>query len=210
MSGPWRNGEFLNTNKISFGSDARLYYVSNETEQSFTYLTRSYDAFPALRMSESGDLEDSTLSSGIFCALSSSPVHAESKIEMLKCREDYIFYMGKNFHFQTISYIYIDEFEYHNLTLYDCKDYAGTIVLTQPKTGQAARLMASWPGKKKKKWLWLIIGVGSLAPVLLCYFIYKKLHLRGMSFTSLLIFSNKYKQSTKFKLTLMLAIATEL
>ncbi|MFS7911294.1 putative PAN/Apple domain-containing protein [Helianthus anomalus] len=124
MSGPWCNGEFMNPNKISFGSDVHLYYVSNETEQSFTYLTKSYDSFPALRMSESGDLEDSTLHTGLFCALTSSPVRAQTKLEMFKCRDDYTFYMGLDFHFPTKNYIFVDEYEYHeshNMTLYDCK-----------------------------------------------------------------------------------------
>ncbi|KAI3762927.1 hypothetical protein L1987_53369 [Smallanthus sonchifolius] len=222
MSGPWRNGEFLNTNKMSFGSDVRLYYVSNETEQSFTYLTKSYDAFPDLLMSESGDLEGSTLSSGIFCALSSSPVHAETKFEMLKCREDYIFYMGKDFHFQTISYIYREEFEYHNLTLYDCKrlcwnncSCASYSYATKNRTGcktYGKMLYTINPvetdlqieyytfhdrGKKKKKWFWLIIGVGSLATVLSCYFIYKKLHLRGKAKKIQKLLSHRLKRLYK-------------
>ncbi|GKG17201.1 G-type lectin S-receptor-like serine/threonine-protein kinase, partial [Tanacetum coccineum] len=37
-SGPWRNGKFKNK-YLNSGPDVRLYYVSNETEESFTYIT---------------------------------------------------------------------------------------------------------------------------------------------------------------------------
>ncbi|KAJ0614540.1 putative non-specific serine/threonine protein kinase [Helianthus annuus] len=93
MSGPWANGELINPNKISYGSNFRVYYVSNKTEQYFTYLTKSYDSFPALRMSESGELEDTTLHTCLFSGFTRSP-GAQTKLEMFKCRDDYTFYMG--------------------------------------------------------------------------------------------------------------------
>ncbi|CAI9267019.1 unnamed protein product [Lactuca saligna] len=34
---------------------------------------------------------------------------------------------------------------------------------------------------KKKKWIWFIIGIGSLASLLSCYLVCKKLHIRGVS-----------------------------
>ncbi|KAI7755980.1 hypothetical protein M8C21_021599, partial [Ambrosia artemisiifolia] len=132
MSVAWFNGEFVNANKITFGLDVRLYYVSNETEQSFTILTKSYDSFPALRMSESGDLEDSTLTTGIFCALTSCKTYGNMLYNPAEADQDKEYYTFRD------------------------------------------RVK-----KKKKNWFWLIVGAGSLALFLSCYFLYKKLHLNG-------------------------------
>ncbi|KAD4585354.1 hypothetical protein E3N88_22955 [Mikania micrantha] len=67
ISGPWKNGQFINTHLQSSGPDVRLYYVSNETEQSFTYLTRTYDSYPALTIHQDGHLIGSILNLNIYC-----------------------------------------------------------------------------------------------------------------------------------------------
>ncbi|KAJ0939147.1 putative protein kinase RLK-Pelle-DLSV family [Helianthus annuus] len=157
MSGPWANGELINPNKISYGSNFRVYYVSNKTEQYFTYLTKSYDSFPALRMSESGELEDTTLHTCLFSGFTRSP-GAQTKLEMFKCRDDYTFYMGTG-----------------------CKTYGK--MLYNPAEAYQDKEYYTFRDrvkkKKKKNWFGLIIGAGFLALVLSCYFLYKKLHLKG-------------------------------
>ncbi|XP_076941073.1 G-type lectin S-receptor-like serine/threonine-protein kinase At1g67520 [Bidens hawaiensis] len=87
MSGPWLNGEFQNTDIQYSGPDVRLYYVSNETEQSFTYLTRTYDSYPALRMYQDGQLRGSLLKLNLQCiSIGKPPGCAEDLLENLKCR----------------------------------------------------------------------------------------------------------------------------
>ncbi|KAM0011507.1 putative non-specific serine/threonine protein kinase [Helianthus debilis subsp. tardiflorus] len=67
MSGPWQDGQFKNTDLQSSGPDVHFYYVSNETEQSFTYLTRTYDSYPALRMHQDGQLKGAPLNLNLIC-----------------------------------------------------------------------------------------------------------------------------------------------
>nr|XP_043637912.1 G-type lectin S-receptor-like serine/threonine-protein kinase CES101 [Erigeron canadensis] len=210
MSGPWQNGRFRNTileSSVSV-SDVHLYYVSNENEQSFTFLTKTYDVFPALRITESGGFAGSSSrpESGILCNCNFGPGFVKSRLENLKCRENANFYSGEDYHYPHSSgFIYTDEYEYderHNLTLYDCKRLCWTnctciaySYATKNREGcKIYRQMIYNPvevdkvaqyyifqgrEKKKKKWIWLIIGVGSLAPLLSCYLFYKKFHLRG-------------------------------
>ncbi|CAH1419527.1 unnamed protein product [Lactuca virosa] len=67
-SGSWLiNAGFENTDLQNSGPDVRLYYISNETEQSFTYLTRTYDSTPALMMGLNGQLMGSTLQLDVQC-----------------------------------------------------------------------------------------------------------------------------------------------
>ncbi|PWA60194.1 lectin protein kinase family protein [Artemisia annua] len=84
----------------------RLHYVSNETEQSFTYLTKTYDSFPALRMLVDGRLMGTTLNLDVQCHLINDPHGcAEDEFEKLNCRKDY--YLTSNKYYNSI---YVDEY----------------------------------------------------------------------------------------------------
>ncbi|GKC58416.1 G-type lectin S-receptor-like serine/threonine-protein kinase CES101 isoform X1 [Tanacetum coccineum] len=116
-SGPWWNGEFENTHLQSSGPNVRLYYMSNETEQSFTYLTKSFELFPSLRMRQDGFLQGSVITLNVQCRSTNDPGCAEGDFEKLECRKDYYF-ASRN------DYVYGDEYVYdesYNLSLYDCK-----------------------------------------------------------------------------------------
>ncbi|KAK9053890.1 hypothetical protein SSX86_024965 [Deinandra increscens subsp. villosa] len=123
MSGPWQNGEFRNTDLQSSGPDVRFYYVSNETEQSFTYLTRTYDSFPALRVQQDGQLRSSSLKLNLHCRyINDPPGCTEDEFEKLECRKDYRF--GSPSEYDYGYYSFVDEYVYdesYNLNLYDCK-----------------------------------------------------------------------------------------
>nr|GEU32533.1 G-type lectin S-receptor-like serine/threonine-protein kinase CES101 [Tanacetum cinerariifolium] len=118
-SGPWQNGRFKNK-KMNSGPDVRLYYVSNETEESFTYITKTYDSFPALTMLQNGHLESRTLNFQVYCpSIDNPPGCAEDELEKLKCRERSYFEEDR-YHW----YVYVDEYVYnesYNLNSYDCK-----------------------------------------------------------------------------------------
>ncbi|KAJ9560285.1 hypothetical protein OSB04_005445 [Centaurea solstitialis] len=119
MSGPWQNGQFENTNLQSSGPDFNLYYTSNESEKSFSYLTKTYHSFPALRLYPDGQLKGSTLKLDIRCSSINSHGHgcaAEYKLPNLKCRKDH--YFARRY-----GYIYTYEYVYdesYNFTLHDC------------------------------------------------------------------------------------------
>ncbi|KAL8199678.1 hypothetical protein R6Q57_013246 [Mikania cordata] len=121
ISGPWKNGRFENTNLLASGPDVRLHYVSNEIEQSFTYLTRTYDSYPALRMDQAGELEASSLNLNIFCLNNNDlPGCAEDIFKKSKCRKG-------NFTDSPITgsrercYSYLDEYTYDDsYNLFDC------------------------------------------------------------------------------------------
>ncbi|PWA64130.1 lectin protein kinase family protein [Artemisia annua] len=206
LSGTWQNGQFKNTDLESSGSDVRLHYVSNETEQSFTYLTKTYDSFPALRMLVDGRLMGTTLNLDVQCHLINDPPGcAEDEFEKLNCRKDY--YLTSN----DYHYTYVDEYVYdesYNLTLYDCKricwsncscmactyatkDKAGCKTYAQKtynySAPQESCYIIKYRGepepeikieKKSKAWIGVIVIV-PLVLLLLCYLAYKKLDVRG-------------------------------
>ncbi|KAI3773795.1 hypothetical protein L1987_48328 [Smallanthus sonchifolius] len=120
-SGPWQNGEFKNTDLQSSGPDVRLYYVSNETEQSFTYLTRTYDSYPALRMHQDGQLKGSPLNLNLQClSIDDPPGCAEDLHEKIECRKDYNF--GSPQVQKYYGYDFGDEHVYNeSFNLYDCQ-----------------------------------------------------------------------------------------
>ncbi|KAL8233758.1 hypothetical protein R6Q59_019858 [Mikania micrantha] len=121
ISGPWKNNRFENTNLLVSGPDVRIHYVSNETEQSFTYLTRTYHSYPALRMHQAGQLEASSLNLNIFCLPNNDlPGCAEDIFKKSKCRKG-------NFTDSEITgsgercYSYLDEYTYDDsYNLFDC------------------------------------------------------------------------------------------
>ncbi|KAI3684752.1 hypothetical protein L6452_33978 [Arctium lappa] len=120
-SGVWQNGQFENTNLQSAGPDVHLYYIFNETELSFTYLTRTYESLPALRMYPDGQLKGATLNLDVQCISMDAPTPGcvEYNLERLKCRKDY--YIAPTYPY---GYIYVNEYEYderYNLTLHDCE-----------------------------------------------------------------------------------------
>ncbi|KAJ9560283.1 hypothetical protein OSB04_005443 [Centaurea solstitialis] len=211
-SGPWQNGQFENTNLQSSGPNVHLYYISNETEQSFRYLTRTYESFPALRMCPHGQLWGSVLSLYVLrCGSDKTPEPgsgcAEDEFEKLECRKGY--YISQTLRW---NYVFVDEYVYdesYNLTLYDCericwrncsciaytyanrngtgcKTYGQTIYdpanFKEHATYYVISRRRELEHKKKKnskKWIWLMIGVGSLVPILSCYLVDKKYHVRG-------------------------------
>ncbi|PWA44360.1 hypothetical protein CTI12_AA392840 [Artemisia annua] len=116
-SGPWLNGQFENTDLQSSGPNVRLYYMSNETEQSFTYLTKSFELFPSLRMHQDGFLQGLVITFNVQCRSTNDPGCAEGDFEKLECRKDYYF-ASRN------DYVYGNEYVYdesYNLSLFDCK-----------------------------------------------------------------------------------------
>ncbi|XP_071733265.1 G-type lectin S-receptor-like serine/threonine-protein kinase CES101 [Rutidosis leptorrhynchoides] len=118
-SGPWMNGDFKHTNLKSSGPHVRNYYVSNETEQSFMYLTKTYDLFPSWKMRQDGFLQGINLGINVLCRSIIDPGCSEDEFEKLDCRKDY-----DHFDASKEGYIYMDEYLYderYNLTLYDCK-----------------------------------------------------------------------------------------
>ncbi|XP_023728515.1 G-type lectin S-receptor-like serine/threonine-protein kinase At1g67520 [Lactuca sativa] len=206
-SGSWLiNAGFENADLQNSGPDVRLYYISNETEQSFTYLTRTYDSSPALTMNLNGQLNASTLKLNVQCrsiSWDNDSGCAEYEFPELDCRKDYHFYKG-------FYDIYGNEYVYdesYNLTSYDCErlcwtncscmayTYATTNRATcktyGPRTGKARDesyreyygivYRGPYPEEKEKKWvrIWSIIAIASLVSFVSCYFLYKKLNING-------------------------------
>ncbi|KAF5809009.1 putative protein kinase RLK-Pelle-DLSV family [Helianthus annuus] len=120
MSGPWQDGQFKNTDLQSSGPDVRFYYVSNETEQSFTYLTRTYDSYPALRMHQDAQLKGAPLNLNLLCrSIDDPPGCAEDAFENLICRKDLDFGSPKGDAYN--YYNYVDEYVYdESYNFYDC------------------------------------------------------------------------------------------
>ncbi|KAI3737086.1 hypothetical protein L2E82_27081 [Cichorium intybus] len=209
-SGSWKNGGFENTDLRYTGRDVRVYYISNETEQSFTYLTKTYASSPDLTMHMDGRLKGESLKLDVRCRKIKNAVSGcvEYEFEELNCRK-YCDLGGRQ------GYIYGDEYEYdesYNLTLYDCQRLCWTncscVAYTYGTTNTARcktygqridnpevaenrqygdyHYIWCYDGysdgekeeKKMKNWIWLIIVIGSLALLLSCYFIYKKLQIR--------------------------------
>ncbi|CAH1442753.1 unnamed protein product [Lactuca virosa] len=202
-SGSWLiNAGFENTYLQNSGPDVRLYYISNETEQSFTYLTRTYDSTPALMMGLNGQLMGSTLQLDVQCRSikDNGSGCAEYEFEELDCRKDCGFYKS--------SYsMYGDEYEYdesYNLTSYDsqrlcctnCSCMAYTYATTNratcktygQRTGEAKNqsyreyyAITCYHEEEEKKWVrfWSIIAIASVFSFLSCYFLYKKLNING-------------------------------
>nr|GEX95814.1 G-type lectin S-receptor-like serine/threonine-protein kinase At1g67520 [Tanacetum cinerariifolium] len=152
-SGIWQNGQFEQSDPRWYsipGLDVRLYHIFNETEQSFMEGSYLIDVF---------------------------------------------------------SYIYGDEYEFdetYNWTLDDCKricwancsciaySYAtknrkvfktyGKMIYNPAKAeyeGIQYFAFAKFGENKIKWWVWLLLGIGSFAPLASCYIIDKKLHIRG-------------------------------
>lgn len=119
-SGPWQDNDYNNTDLQSSGPDVRFYYVSNEMEQSFTYLTRTYDSYPDLRMHQNGQLTSSALNLNLQCNSKGDPPGcAEDVYENLKCRKDYQFGPTKEYY---SYYSFVDEYVYdESYNLYDCQ-----------------------------------------------------------------------------------------
>ncbi|KAJ9560106.1 hypothetical protein OSB04_005266 [Centaurea solstitialis] len=139
-SGRWQNGQFENTNLQSSGPDVHLYYISNENEQSFTYLTKSYDLFLALRMYPDCHLW----------------AYAATK-NRAGCKT-------------------------YGRMIYGARNYNHTEYYAISAVGSyQAEIERSWNEYQNRstKWIWLMIGVGSLATLLSCYLVYKKYHVRG-------------------------------
>nr|GEZ28687.1 G-type lectin S-receptor-like serine/threonine-protein kinase CES101 [Tanacetum cinerariifolium] len=151
-SGIWQNGQFEKSDPrwySSPGLDVRLYHIFNETEQSFMEGSYLIDVF---------------------------------------------------------GYIYGDEYEFdetYNWTLDDCKricwancsciaySYAtknrkgcktyGKMIYNPAKAkyeGIQYFAFAKFGENKIKWWVWLLLGIGSFAPLASCYIIDKKLHIR--------------------------------
>ncbi|KAJ0795405.1 putative non-specific serine/threonine protein kinase [Helianthus annuus] len=120
VSGPWQNGEFRNTHLRSSGPEVRFDYVSSETEQSFTYLTRTYDSYPALRMHQDGQLMGSPLNLKIKCRfINQPPGCAEDEFEKLECRKDYSQSPRRKIYY---NYSFEDEYVYgESYNIYDCQ-----------------------------------------------------------------------------------------
>ncbi|XP_076929466.1 G-type lectin S-receptor-like serine/threonine-protein kinase At1g67520 [Bidens hawaiensis] len=118
-SGPWRNGEFENTHLQSSGQDVRFDYVSNEAEQSFTYLTRTYDSYPALKIHQDGQLKGSPLKLNIHCRfINDPPGCVEDELENVKCRKHYRIRQGYDYYYYSL----LDEYVYdETYNLYDCQ-----------------------------------------------------------------------------------------
>ncbi|KAM0066672.1 putative protein kinase RLK-Pelle-DLSV family [Helianthus debilis subsp. tardiflorus] len=119
-SGPWKDGEFKNTYLQGSGPDVRCDYVSNETEISFTYLTRTYDSYPALRMHQDGQLKGSPLNLSLHCRSINDPHGcAEDEFEKLKCRKGYHIESKEGCYY---NYGFGDEYVYNeSYNLYDCQ-----------------------------------------------------------------------------------------
>ncbi|KAJ0638830.1 putative non-specific serine/threonine protein kinase [Helianthus annuus] len=119
-SGPWQNGEFNNTDLQSSDPVVRFDYVSNEVEQSFIYLTRTYDSYPALRMNQDGQLKSSALNINLHChSVNDPPGCVEDEFEKLECRKDYHFGSHRGYQY---DYNYVDEYAYdESYNLYDCQ-----------------------------------------------------------------------------------------
>ncbi|KAL4559526.1 hypothetical protein LXL04_031667 [Taraxacum kok-saghyz] len=209
MSGSWQNGGFENT-VLRYSPDVHLYYVSNETEQSFTYLTKTYDSPPGLMIFPTGQLKGSDVNIDVVCLSIEDIGCAENKFEKSNCRKSCSLELNDYGH-----YVYKDKIVYDesfNLTSDDCRricwntcscvafSYATTLttecitygeMLYNPVeaeknsdkadafiTCKLPRYYGEMDEKKMKKWIWLIIGIGSFALLLSCYSGYKNLHIR--------------------------------
>nr|XP_043635400.1 G-type lectin S-receptor-like serine/threonine-protein kinase At1g67520 [Erigeron canadensis] len=202
-SGPWQDGRFVNLNQSS-DPDEHSYYISNETEISFSYLTKTYNSFPYVRIYPDGMYSGKSGFKLKCQSVNDPPGCTEVEFEKLKCRKGY--YIS-----ETYGYVFEEEYIYdesYNLSLYDCKricwsncscvayTYA-TRNLVGCKTYSKMRYNPAEADRdtkyfaimfleeERKMWnrrklIWLIIGIGSLAPALLsCYLVDKKLHVRG-------------------------------
>ncbi|XP_076929465.1 G-type lectin S-receptor-like serine/threonine-protein kinase At1g67520 [Bidens hawaiensis] len=211
VSGPWQNGEFQNTDLQSSGPDVRLHYVSNETEQSFTYITRTYDSYPALRMTYYSELKGSALNLTLLCLSTDDPPGCtEDAFEKLKCRKDYDFWPPK---FEGSIYNnYVEEYVYdESYNIYDCLricwSNCSCVAFTTRRNGNVGcktyvksehkpraytkeitephkEYYAFETNNKMKKMIWigLIISVILLLAVLLsCYWVYKSIDVKGIA-----------------------------
>ncbi|KAD5802695.1 hypothetical protein E3N88_14055 [Mikania micrantha] len=208
ISGPWKNSRFENTNLQYSGPDVRLYYVSNETEQSFTYLTRTYDSYPALRLHQDGQLKSSSLNLNLHCSsVDDPPGCAEDEFEKLKCRKDY--YFGQSSHYSNDITSLLDEYVYdESYNLYDCQricwNNCSCVAYTttrnrigcktygkmgyNPDSNERAHESIQYytidyhkGTKKNKGWIGLIIMIVPLVVLLSCYWVYKNINFKGMA-----------------------------
>ncbi|KAJ0533231.1 putative protein kinase RLK-Pelle-DLSV family [Helianthus annuus] len=196
-SGPWENGEFKNTDLLSSGPDVRFYYVSNETEQSFTYLTRTYDSYPALRMHQDGQLTGSPLNLSVHCRyINDPPGCAEDEFERKRCRKDYHFGSTNGYNYNTYSYV--DEYVYdESYNLHDCQQICWSncscVAFTttrnrvgcktygkrvyNPETVDPYKRYYTIEEKKKrgtnKTWIGIVVLIVLLAVLLSCYWVCK-------------------------------------
>ncbi|XP_071729278.1 G-type lectin S-receptor-like serine/threonine-protein kinase CES101 [Rutidosis leptorrhynchoides] len=203
-SGPWLDGEFKNTHLQLSSPDVRVYYVSNATEKFFTYLTKTYDSFPTLRMTPDGQLMSRTLNIKPYCgSINDPPGCAEAEVEKIKCREDIEAYVE----YTITNYIFLDEYVYdesYNLTLYDCKRicwsncscvayaYAnenkagcktfGKMIYSPDDNRHPPYTYYGYQKKKSKTWIGLLVMIVPLALLpssYMAYVAYKKLDIKG-------------------------------
>ncbi|KAD5802733.1 hypothetical protein E3N88_14093 [Mikania micrantha] len=207
ISGPWKNSPFENTNLQSSGPDVRIHYVSNETEQSFTYLTRTYDSYPALRLHQDGQLKSPSLNLNLHCrSVDDPPGCAEDEFEKLKCRKDY--YFGQSSRYSNDIVSYLDEYVYNeSYNLYDCQricwNNCSCVAYTTTRNRIGCKTynkMVYNPDsndrsdesiqyytidyhkvgtKKNKGWIGLIIMIVPLVVLLSCYWVYKNINFKG-------------------------------
>ncbi|XP_076903287.1 G-type lectin S-receptor-like serine/threonine-protein kinase CES101 [Bidens hawaiensis] len=203
-SGPWQNGQFKNTDLQSSGPDVHLYYVSNETEQSFTYMTRTYESYPALRVHQDGQLKGSPLNLSLHCHSNDDPPGCvEDEFEKLECRKDYFGSPHRN-HYN--SYSFVDEHVYdESYNLYDCQricwSNCSCVAYTTTRNRAGCKTygkMVENPGRdgihkyyytfdyhrergNKKPWIGLIIMIVPLFVLLSCYWVYKNLNFKGIT-----------------------------
>ncbi|XP_076941071.1 G-type lectin S-receptor-like serine/threonine-protein kinase At1g67520 [Bidens hawaiensis] len=201
-SGPWQNGEFKNTNLQSSGPDVRLYYISNETEQSFTYLTRTYDSYPVLRMGQDGQLRGSPLNFSVHCRyIDDPPGCAEDEFEKIECREDYLFRQASYYESFLEENVYDETYN-----LYDCQGICWSNCSCVAYSTTRNRLGCKTYGKKlshpgiyreetaqyyviynpeemkeNKAWIALIIMIVPLAVLLSCFWICKNINFKEIA-----------------------------
>ncbi|KAK1436579.1 hypothetical protein QVD17_02360 [Tagetes erecta] len=227
-SGPWQNGEFKNTKLKYSGPDVRFDYVSNETEKSFTYLTRTYESDPALRMHQDGQLKASPLNLNIHCrSIRAPPGCAEDEFEKINCRKDYF---GQPRESSYYSYDFGDEHVYdESYNLYDCQRICWSncscvaFTTTRNKVGcQTYGKMTYNPGndhiyksyytfsyhgerkmmkKKKKKdrsWIGLILMIVPLVVLVSCYWVYKNIDFKEIARKTKKLFLLQMRRMRRF------------
>ncbi|KAL2462692.1 G-type lectin S-receptor-like serine/threonine-protein kinase CES [Forsythia ovata] len=205
-SGIWRNGHFDNAPKLSNYDHARFSYISNENEKYLTYSVNKSAVRTHLKIKTSGIIEEGEEAASFgVCSLSGWLDAGCMKMTYPQCwKDDEYWYESKTGHIFGDSYRFDENY---NMSLFDCQDkcaqncscvaYAS---LTLNGTGceiwskDLSFFTSGSPsnrevyflqtGRARKWWIWLVTslsGILLLAFSILCYFVLRKLRVKGIN-----------------------------
>ncbi|KAL2539250.1 G-type lectin S-receptor-like serine/threonine-protein kinase [Abeliophyllum distichum] len=205
-SGIWRNGHFDNAPKLSNYDNARFSYISNENEKYLTYSVNKSDVGTHLKIDTVGIITEGQAAASFgVCSLSGMLDAGCLKRAYPQCwKDDDFWYESKTGHIFDDGYRFDENY---NMSLFDCQDkcaqncscfaYAS---LTLNGTGceiwskdlsfytsgspMNREVYFLQTGRARKWWIWLIAslsGILLLAFSILCYFVQRKLRVKGIN-----------------------------